>query len=209
MKRKTAIRILLADDHAVVRMGIASLIGAQEDMEVVGEAENGEDTVRETRRLRPDVVIMDLMMPVMDGVAATAEIRNHLPETKVLVITSFVASDAIAHALENGASGIFMKNSPSASLLAAIRAVAAGEESVPPEIVKLLREDPPAQELTPRQRDILTLMAKGLTNADISRTLDICEQRVKEHVIAILSKVGAANRTEAVAIALRKHLLKI
>ena len=209
MKQQPVTRILLADDHAIVRMGIASLISAQNDMEVVGEAENGEFAVKESIRLKPDVVIMDLMMPVMDGVAATAEILTHLPKTKVLIITSFVASDGIAHALDNGASGIFMKNAPSIGLLAAIRTIACGKKFIPPEIVKLIKEDPPAQELTSRQHDILLLMAKGLTNADISKVLDICEQRVKEHVITILAKFGAANRTEAVAIALRKHLLKI
>ena len=209
MKQQPITRILLADDHAIVRMGISSLIGAQKDMEVVGEVENGEFAVKESIRLKPDVVIMDLMMPVMDGVAATAEILNRLPKAKVLIITSFVASDGIAHALANGASGIFMKNAPSIGLLAAIRTIVGGTKFIPPEIVKLLKEDPPAQELTARQHDILQLMAKGMTNADISRVLDICEQRVKEHVIAILAKLGAANRTEAVAIALRKHLLKI
>lgn len=207
MKTQKIIRILIADDHAIVRMGLTSLISAQKDMEVVGEAENGLMAVSETCRLSPDVVILDLMMPQMDGSTATAEIRRLAPESKVVILTSFVTSDSIAHALDNGASGVVMKNSPNADLLDTIRRATAGEQSIPPAIAKLLREDPPVQEMTARQLEILSLMAEGLTNSDISMALDICEQRVKEHVISILAKIGAANRTEAVAIAFKKHLL--
>ena len=202
-------RILLADDHAIMRMGLCAILGKQPDFEVVGEAEDGEEAVARTRALRPDVVIMDLMMPKLDGAAATAAIHAELPETKILILTTFGAADSLAHALQNGAAGALLKSAPNAELITALRAIAAGRRIVAPDIQRILRENPPSEELTPRQLEILEQMTRGLTNADIARVLGISEQRVKEHVLTILSKLGAANRTEAVALALRKQLLKI
>ena len=202
-------RILLADDHAIMRMGLCAILGKQPDFEVVGEAEDGEEAVARTRALRPDVVIMDLMMPKLDGAAATAAIHAELPETKILILTTFGAADSLAHALQNGAAGALLKSAPNAELITALRAIAAGRRIVAPDIQRILRENPPSEELTPRQLEILEQMTRGLTNADIARVLGISEPRVKEHVLTILSKLGAANRTEAVALALRKQLLKI
>ena len=202
-------RILLADDHAIMRMGLCAILGKQPDLEVVGEAEDGEEAVARTRALRPDVVIMDLMMPKLDGAAATAAIHAELPETKILILTTFGAADSLAHALQNGAAGALLKSAPNAELITALRAIAAGRRIVAPDIQRILRENPPSEELTPRQLEILEQMTRGLTNADIARVLGISEPRVKEHVLTILSKLGAANRTEAVALALRKQLLKI
>jgi len=201
------LNILIADDHAIVRMGLASIFGTQKDMAVVGMAEDGEEAVREAERLKPDVVVMDLMMPKTDGAAATAAIKAALPETEVLLLTTFGASDGIGRALANGAKGAILKSTPNVELIKAVRSVAAGTLTVAPDIKRLMREEPPVAELTPRQHEILEAMARGLTNAEIARTLDICEPRVKEHVNAILTKLGAYNRTEAVAIAYRKNLV--
>ena len=203
------IRILIADDHAIVRMGLASLLGTQNDIEVVGEAEDGEDAVCKVIKLTPDVVIMDLMMPKMDGVAATAEIHRQLPDAKIMVLTSYGASDGIAHALSAGATGALMKSTEFSEFVSAIRTVAAGGRVIAPEIARQLVEDPPVPELTPRQTEILHSITRGLTNADIAKQLGIREDSVKEHINAIFTKIGAANRPEAVAIAFRKHLLKV
>ena len=202
------IKVLLADDHAIVRMGLASLLGTKKDIEVVGEAEDGEAAVRKVLKLTPDVVIMDLMMPKLDGVEATAEIHRRLPGVKIMILTSYGASDGIAHALSAGATGALMKSTEFSEFVAAIRRVAAGERVIAPEIARQLAEDPPVPELTPRQAEILQSITRGLTNADIARQLGIREDSVKEHVNAIFAKLGAANRSEAVAITLRKHLLK-
>ena len=203
------IKVFLADDHAMVRMGLISLLSTKKDFEVVGEAEDGEETVRKVLNLRPDVVLMDLLMPKKDGIDATAEIIAELPETKILLLTSAGTSDGIAHALRIGAAGAVLKSADFSTLVAAIHTVADGGRVIDPEVEKLLKEDPPLPELTPRQEEILALVTRGLTNADIARQFDIRESSVKEHVNQICTKLGAANRAEAVAIALRKHLLKI
>ena len=206
---KNKIRILIADDHKLMRMGLVSLFNVQKDMTVIGEAEDGETAVRLAAKLKPDIVIMDLMMPKKDGAEATAEIHAALPETKILILTTFGTSDGIANALNSGASGALMKNSPNDQLVKALRTVAAGGRAISDEVERLMEEDPPAKALTPRQMEILEGMTRGLTNQDIARELGIREDRVKGHVNTIFAKLGAANRTEAVAIALRKHLLRL
>ena len=208
-KENEKIRILIADDHTIVRAGLAALLGTEADFAVVGQAKNGEEAVQEAVRLQPDVVIMDLMMPKKDGVAATAEIHAKAPTAKVVLLTTFGTSDGIAHALRNGAKGAILKNTDNAQLTAAIRTIAQGGTHIAPEIRQQLAVDPPIPDLTPRQREILASMVRGLTDRDIARQLGIRQDGVNDHVSAILQKVGAANRTEAVAIALRKHLLKI
>ena len=206
---ETKIRILIADDHAIVRTGLTALLGTVPGMEVVGEAKDGEEAVRLTARLAPDVVIMDLVMPKKNGVVAVRELRERNPNSRVLVLTSFGSSDELAEALEAGAAGAIMKNSPNKALIDAIRTVASGRSAVSSEVRKLIASDPPAPELTPRQKEVLDSLSRGLTNRDIACQLSIGEDRVEQHIRALLTKLGAANRTEAVAIALRKHLLKI
>ena len=206
---KNTIRVLIADDHTIVRIGLRTLLGAEKDIEVVGEAKNGEMAVKEALRLRPDVVIMDLMMPKMDGTEATAVLHERLPETKVIILTTFGSSDGIAHAIESGAAGALMKTADDAALISTIRSVAGGKTVISPDIKRLLAEDPPIPVLTTRQAEVLQSMMRGLTNRDIAKQLGIRQDGVNEHVAAILAKIGAANRTEAVAIALRKHLLKL
>jgi len=203
------IHVLIADDHAVVRIGLSALLETEPGISVAGVAKDGEEAVAETLRLKPDVVVMDLMMPKKTGIEATAEILAALPETKVIVLTTFAASDAIARALELGAAGAVMKTAEDAELISIIRTVADGGRVVSEEIQKLLTDDPPAEKLTPRQLDILASVTRGFTNADIAKQLGLQEQSVKEHISAIFAKIGAANRSEAVAITLRKQLLKI
>lgn len=203
------IKVLIADDHKMIRVALKSLLETEKDISVVGLAENGKDAIQKTSDLKPDVVILDLVMPVVDGVEATAEIHKRMPETKILILTTFGTSDGIAHAMEHGASGAIMKNADTLELITAIRNIFAGGKYISDDIAHQLEVDPPAPELTPRQKDILLSMSRGLSNPDITKELGICRDRVKEHVDAILAKLGAANRTEAVAIALRKHLLKI
>lgn len=203
------IRILIADDHLIVRTGLAALLGTEKDIEVVGQAKNGIEAVSETARLKPDIVIMDLQMPKKDGVTATAEIAANTPSARVILLTTFGTSDGIAHALSAGAKGAILKNTDNAELARAIRQVAKGGEFISSEIRQQLAVDPPIPSLTPRQREILDSMVRGLTDRDIARQLGIRQDGVNDHVSAILKKIGAVNRTEAVAIALRKHLLKL
>ena len=201
------IRILIADDHLIVRTGLAALLGTEKDMEVVGQAKNGIEAVREAMRLNPDIVIMDLMMPKKNGVDATVEIAEKAPGTRVVLLTTFGTSDGIAHALAAGAKGAILKNADNAELVRAIRKVARGGEFISTEIRQQLEADPPIPELTPRQLEILASMVRGLTDRDIANQLGIRQDGVNDHVRAILQKIGAANRTEATAIAIRKHLL--
>ena len=202
------IKVLIVDDHAIVRMGLASILGTKRDIEVVGDAEDGADAIRKAKRLTPDVVLMDIVMPEMDGATATAEIRRLIPTAKILILTSFGEADGIAHALDAGASGALMKNIDYSELVEAIRSVTDGKTVIAPEIKKMLQESPPVPELTERQREILLSMSRGLTDADIAIQLHLTSNSVREHITTIFSKLGAANKTEAVAIALRKHLLK-
>ena len=203
------IKVLIADDHLVVRMGISALLETEADIEVVGQAKNGVEAVSKSVRLQPDIVIMDLMMPKKDGIAATAELREKCPAARVIVLTSYSTSDVIARALDSGAAGAVLKTATETELVTAIRKVASGSSYVSSEIRRLLSVDPPVPVLTPRQEDILHSMVRGLTDRDIARQLGIRVDGVNGHVRDILQKLGAANRTEAVAIALRKHLLKI
>ena len=202
------IRILIIDDHAILRMGLASLLNSKKDVEVVGDAANGATGIRKAIKLHPDVVIMDLMMPTMDGTETTRQLLAKDPEAKVLILTTFGTSDGISHALGAGAKGAIMKNCDFNELLTAIRSVAAGKEYVSPEIRRILITDPPVASLSPRQEEILGSIVRGLSNPDIAKQLGISLDMVKEHVETLFQKIGAANRTEAVAIALRKHLLK-
>ncbi len=208
MSNANKIRILIADDHKMVRDGLAALLGMKRDLEVIGAVGNGQEAVEKALALKPNVVIMDLMMPIMDGVEATREIRKAAPTVQILVLTTFGTSDGIAHAIQAGALGAMMKSADHEELAEAIRKVAGGEQAISEEVALQMKIDPPVPNLTPRQMEILDSMVRGLNNLDIAKQLGIRRDGVKEHVNAILTKIGASNRTEAVAIALRKHLLK-
>jgi len=205
MKSKT--RILIVDDHALIRRGLADLLRYEKDLAVVGEASDGEAAVAVATELKPDVVVMDLMMPVMDGVEATQRIKTALPEAKILILTTFGTSVDVARAIAAGASGAIMKDASMEDQLHAIRTVASGDKVLSPEIEKAVQEEP-LPEFTERQQLILESIARGLTNKDIANMLDISSDAVKQHFAAICAKLGAANRAEAVNVAHRKHLLK-
>ena len=202
------IRILIADDHAVVRRGLRSILQIEKDFQIVGEASNGTETVGKARQLKPDVIIMDLIMPEKSGGEATAEILAERPETRILLLTTFGTADDVAKALEAGAAGALMKTSDESEIIAAIRTVAAGGHAVSDEIKRLMSESPPTPSLTSRQSEVLNAMSKGLSNAEIAKVFGINEFTVREHVVNIMAKLDASNRAEAVAIALRKNLLK-
>lgn len=203
------IKVLIVDDHAIMRNGLTSLLRTSREIDVIGSAGDGKSGIQKAVRLKPDVVIMDLMMPEMDGTEATRLLLQKLPDVKVLIFTTFSTADGIGHALEAGASGAIMKNVELPELVAAIKTVASGGRALSPEIEQILSEDPPLPELSTRQAEILHSITRGLSNDDIARLLGISVPMVKEHVNAIFAKLGAANRAEAVAIAMRKHLLKL
>ena len=203
------IKILIADDHSVVRLGLGTLLATEKDFEVVGEADDGESAIRTSMRTKPDIIIMDLMMPGLDGAAATQEVIRQLPGTKVLILTTFGYSDSISQAIKAGASGAMLKSTSDAALISALRKVANGETVISNEIRELMSNDPPAPVFTKRQLSILESVTKGHTNREIANSLGIREDSVSEHLTAIFAKLGATNRSEAVAKALRKHLLKI
>ena len=200
-------RILIVDDHALIRRGLADLIRYEKDLVAVGEASDGEAAVSAAAEKKPDVVVMDLVMPVMDGVEATRRIKESVPDAKILILTTFGTSEDVSRAIAAGASGAIMKDASMEEQLAAIRTVASGGTVFPPEMARTVQGTPPPK-LTQRQMVILESTARGLTNKDIAVMLGISADAVKQHLQAICSKLGAANRAEVIAIAIRKHLLK-
>ena len=203
------VSVLLVDDHALIRRGLTDLIRYESDLNVAGEASNGQEAVEAARKLNPDIIVMDLMMPEMDGVEATRRIKAERPDSRILILTTFGTSADVARAMAAGASGAIMKDAETDDQLAAIRAVAAGGKAFSPGIEKALNELQPTSDLTDRQLLILESVTRGLTNRDIATMLGISADAVKQHLAAIFTKIGAANRSEAVSIALRRHLLKI
>ena len=203
------IRILIADDHALLRHGLVMVFALHDDLTVVGEAKNGAEALRLAKATSPDVVIMDLSMPEMDGVEATRQIHQAVPSAKILILTTFGTSADVSRALREGASGALVKDSDDDELIRAIRNVAAGKQAFSREIKAMLRSEPEPPELTERQRELLASIVKGLASEAIAADLGISAYSVNQQLDAIRKKLGAANRTEAVAIALRKHLLKI
>lgn len=200
--------VLLVDDHSVVRMGLAAIINIEKDLKVCGEAESGAEAVKLAKEMRPDVVVMDFMMPGMDGAEATEAVLRASPESKVLVLTTYGTSVDIARALKCGATGAVTKNLANDELADAIRATARGERKFSAEIEASLSEAESDDGLTARQREVLDSITRGLSNDDIAKMLGISKVRVKQHLAALYQKLGAANRAEAVAIALRRQLLK-
>jgi len=203
------IKILIADDHSVVRLGLTALLGRKKDFQVVGEAKDGDTAVAMARSLRPDVVIMDLMMPRTDGVEATRRICEADPDARVLILTSFAGSADIARAIDAGASGAIVKDADNAELVNAIMTIASGGTAFSGEIGNAIEAEPAMRELTQRQMAVLQSITRGLSNPDISKQLGISLNAVKQHIRAVFTKLGAANRAEAAAIAIRRHLLKI
>ena len=203
------IRILIADDHKIVRLGLVALFESEPDLTVVGQAEDGQDALRKADALRPDIAILDLMMPRMDGITAIARLRESQPNLRIVALTSFATSDVLVQAQNAGADAVVLKTDDDSILLKAIREVSAGRKYLSPEAKGLLKSDPPLPPLSTRQSEVLQALGRGFTNRDIALQLGISSRSVEVHVNTLLAKIGAANRTEAVAIALRKHLLKI
>ena len=203
------IKVLIADDHALMRMGLKALLETQPDIETIGEASDGSEAVRKARKLLPDVIIMDILMPGTDGIEATRQITDALPDVKILILTTSTSSDDLNRAIQAGAAGAVLKSEANKRLLSAIRAIAKGASAISSEVRTMIDDDPPAAELTPRQMEILGEMARGLTNKEIAAALSCSPESVKDRINAICTKLGAANRSEAISIALRKHLLKI
>lgn len=206
MKKKT---ILIADDHSLMRIGLRTLINAQHDMSVIAEAEDGENAVRQAIELHPDIVIMDLMMPGVNGAEATAQILAKAPEVRVMILTSYNTSVNLMCAIDSGATGVQFKGTSTDRLLNAIRNIAAGKRDIDPEVETMRRECPSPNLLTERQSEILHSVTRGLTTDDIAKQYGITPSCVKHHITQICNKLGASNRSEAVAIAMCTHLLKI
>jgi two-component system, NarL family, response regulator LiaR len=212
-----SIRVLVADDHAVVREGLRGLITSEPGMKVVGEAKDGVETVLKAHALRPDVILIDLVMPRKDGIQAITEIKKHDPGARILVLTSFAEDDKVFPAIKQGALGYLLKDSSPQELLQAIRDVHHGESSLHPTIArKLIRElsqptnlPPAAEPLTEREVDVLRLVAQGLSNDEIGEKLFISERTVRTHVSNILGKLHLANRTQAALYALREGLASL
>ena len=201
------VRVLLVDDHAVVRQGLRLFLGLDEGIEVVGEAANGEEALQEAERLRPEVVVMDLMMPVMDGITATRELRRRLPDTEVIALTSTLEENKVNGAIEAGAISYMLKDASSDTLADAIHAAARGEVRLHPEAARRLVRDfrsPEMREsLTPKETAVLQLLARGESNKDIAAEQGVSEATVKTHVSRLLSKLGLDSRTQAALYALK------
>ena len=207
------IRILLVDDHAVVRQGLKMFLGLDPDLEVVGEAENGEEAIRQTRETNPDVILMDLLMPVMDGITAIPIIRRDFPDTEVIALTSVLEDEAVMKAMRAGAIGYLLKDTQAEELRRAIKAAAAGQVQLSPQAAaRLMREvrapDSP-EKLTERETDVLRLLALGRANKEIALELSIGEKTVKTHVSSILRKLNVPSRTQAALYAVRIGLVSI
>jgi len=212
MTESKPIRVLIVDDQAVVRSGLVAFLLAFDDLELVGEAGSGEEAVRLCSQVQPDVVLMDLVMPGMDGAAATRAIRKPCPQIQVIALTSFKETELVQGALEAGAIGYLLKNITADELAEAIRAAHAGRPTLAPEaaqaLVQAASQTPkPGHDLTGREREVLALMVEGLSNGEIAERLVVSQSTVKFHVSSILSKMGASSRTEAAALAVQHHLV--
>lgn len=207
------IGILIVDDHGVVRQGLRMYLALDPELEVVGEAANGAEALRQARELKPDVVLMDLLMPVMDGIAATEAIRRELPEVEVIALTSVLEDSAVYGAMRAGAIGYLLKDTEANELCRAIKAAAAGQVQMSPSVAaRLLREVRPPQDpepLTDRETEVLQQLALGRSNKEIASALVIAEKTVRTHVSNILAKLGVASRTQAVLHAVRTGLVSL
>ncbi|HEU0235995.1 MAG TPA: response regulator transcription factor [Candidatus Limnocylindrales bacterium] len=215
MEDGSRIRVLLVDDHAVVRMGLRSFFDLLDDIEVVGEASDGSEGVAMARRLKPDVVLMDLLMPNMDGVTAIGRIKAELPETEIVTMTSFIEEEKVTAALEAGASGYVLKDAEADEVADAVRAAYAGEVHLDPQVARLLAQrmrqkkspdDELVEPLTEREKDVLRLLGQGMSNKDIGAALFITERTARTYVSNILGKLGLASRTQAALYAVEHKL---
>jgi two-component system, NarL family, response regulator LiaR len=206
------IRVLICDDHAVVRQGLRTFLDLQEDIEVIGEAGDGAEALAAIERDPPDVVLMDLVMPGMDGIEALRELRTLAPETRAIVLSSFIEDDKLFPAVRAGAAGYLLKDVQPQELVAAVRTVHAGGSLLHPAVAARLMEElassVPLEQLTAREREVLALLGRGLANKLIARELGIAEKTVKAHVSSVLAKLGLTDRTQAALFAVREGLVR-
>ena len=207
------IRVMLVDDHTMVRRGLATFLKAFDDLELAGEAESGTEAIQLCARILPDVILMDMVMPDMDGAAVTRAIRQQFPQVQVIALTSFIEGDLVKNALEAGAIGYLLKDVSADELHRAIRAANAGRATLSPEAAQALVETAnqpasPGLDLTDREREVLALMIEGLNNTQIAGRLTVSPSTIKSHVSKILSKLRVTSRTEAVTLALRNRIIR-
>jgi two-component system, NarL family, response regulator LiaR len=208
------IRVLIVDDHSVVREGLRAFLQLQDGLEVVGEAADGEEAIEAASRLQPDVILMDLVMPRLGGVAAMRRLREEVPEARVIVLTSFLDDDKLLPALRAGAAGYLLKNAEPQDVARAVRAAHAGEALLDPVVAARLVEtlaaedgQEPLDRLTPREREVLVLIGRGFSNKRIANELDLSEKTVKTHVGHVLAKLGVTDRTQAAVVAVRAGIV--
>ena len=213
MTQSNPIRVLLVDDHMVVRSGLSTVLSIHDDLKLVGEAGDGEEAIKLCERLQPDVVLMDLLMPKMDGVTAIKAIKTRWPQIQIIALTSFKEKEYVEGALKAGANGYLLKDVSAEELVNSVRRAAAVQPSLSPEaaqvLIKNVNEPVDKQpDMTGREKEILALMVEGLSNNEIAERLIVSQSTVKFHVSNILSKLGVTGRTEAVALAVKHHLVK-
>lgn len=212
MSGKNPINIMIVDDHGMVRRGLMAYLVNEPDLEIVAEARDGQEAIRLCGKVKPDVILMDLLMPEMTGVAATRIIHNRWPEVQVIALTSFQEKELVQEALQAGAISYLLKNVSGEDLAEAIRAAAAGRRTLASEAVEaLIQPDRPetaiGKDLTLREREVLSYLVKGLTNPEIAQQLSVSRSTVKAHVSKILAKLGVSNRAEAISLAIENHLV--
>jgi DNA-binding NarL/FixJ family response regulator len=209
MSSSSPVRILTADDHPLIRAGLVAFLATEPGLEVVAEVDNGEEALEKYRELHPDIVLMDLSMPVMDGLSATKAILDEFPDARVIVLTTYDGDEDIHRALEAGAMGYLVKDMVLADVLNVIRAVHAGRRGIPHTVAAKLAEHTPRIPLTPRETEVLSLVAKGLSNGEVAARIGRTEGTVKVHLKNILQKLEATDRTEAVTTALRRGFIRL
>jgi DNA-binding NarL/FixJ family response regulator len=203
------IRILTADDHHLIRAGVAAFLATEPELKVVAEAANGEEALEKYREMRPDLVLMDLNMPLMDGLAATRAILEEFPDARIVALTTYEGDEDIYRALDAGAVGYLVKDMLAAEVVKVIRLVMSGRRGIPPTVAAKLAEHTPRIPLTPRETEVISLVATGMTNAQIGERIGRTEETVKVHVKNILQKLDARDRTEAVTVAVRRGFIRL